>query len=100
VVEDEPLVRALAADVLEEAGFVVIEAPSADYAMVVLGKRSDVAVVFTDVEMPGHHNVPFWAFDARIGHLVAEPTTLGEADSRTRSMLASASRAGYRSRRR
>jgi two-component system, response regulator PdtaR len=56
VVEDEPLVRALAADVLEEAGFVVIEAPSADYALVVLDKRSDVAVVFTDVEMPGNQN--------------------------------------------
>jgi DNA-binding NtrC family response regulator len=56
VVEDEPLVRALAADVLEGAGFLVIEASSADYAMVVLDKRSDVAVVFTDVEMPGHHN--------------------------------------------
>jgi two-component system, response regulator PdtaR len=56
VVEDEPLIRAFAADVLEEAGFAVIEAPSADYALVVLDKRSDVAVVFTDVEMPGNQN--------------------------------------------
>jgi DNA-binding NtrC family response regulator len=53
VVEDEALVRALAADVLEEAGFEVVEAPSADYAMVVLDRRSDVLVVFTDIEMPG-----------------------------------------------
>jgi two-component system, response regulator PdtaR len=56
VVEDEPLIRAFAADVLEEAGFPVIEAPSADCALVVLDKRSDVAVVFTDVEMPGNQN--------------------------------------------
>jgi two-component system, response regulator PdtaR len=56
LVEDEPLVRALAADVLEEAGFAVIEAPSADYALIVLDKRSDVAVVFTDIEMPGNQN--------------------------------------------
>jgi two-component system, response regulator PdtaR len=56
VVEDEPLVRAMAADVLEEAGFEVVEAPTADYALTVLAKRPDVRVVFTDVEMPGHLN--------------------------------------------
>jgi CheY-like chemotaxis protein len=56
VVEDEALVRAFAADVLEEAGFEVIEAPSADYAVVVLGRRSDVVVLFTDIEMPGDLN--------------------------------------------
>ena len=39
VVEDEALVRMLAVDVLEEAGFEVIEAPSADYAVLVLDKR-------------------------------------------------------------
>jgi len=53
VVENDPLVRALAVDVLEEAGFEVIEASSADYAVIVLEKRPDVRVVFTDVEMPG-----------------------------------------------
>lgn len=56
VVENDPLVRALAVDVLEEAGFEVIEAPSADYAVVVLERRPDVRVVFTDVEMPGGLN--------------------------------------------
>jgi two-component system, response regulator PdtaR len=56
VVEDEPLVRALAVDVLEEAGFEVIEAPTADYAVGVLDKRSDIRVIFTDVDMPGRLN--------------------------------------------
>ena len=56
VVEDEPLVRALAVDVLEDAGFAVIEAPSADYALVVLEKREDIQVVLTDVDMPGRLN--------------------------------------------
>jgi len=56
VVEDEALVRAFAADVLEEAGFEVVEAPSADYAVMVLGRRSDIVVVFTDIEMPGDLN--------------------------------------------
>ena len=53
VVEDEPLVRALAVDVLEESGCEVIEAPTADYAVTVLEKRPDIRVVFTDVNMPG-----------------------------------------------
>jgi CheY-like chemotaxis protein len=56
VVEDEALVRMLAVDVLEEAGFEVIEAPSADYAVLVLDKRDDIRVVFTDVDMPGRLN--------------------------------------------
>ena len=56
VVEDEPLVRLLAVDVLEEAGFEVIEAPTADYAVLVLEKREDIRVVFTDVDMPGRLN--------------------------------------------
>ncbi|KLK90749.1 hypothetical protein AA309_23865 [Microvirga vignae] len=56
VVEDEPLVRALAVDVFEEEGFEVIEAPSADYALTVLTAREDVNVLFTDVDMPGQLN--------------------------------------------
>jgi DNA-binding NtrC family response regulator len=56
VVEDEPIVRALAADMLEDAGFEVVEAPTADYAATVLETRSDVRVVFTDVHMPGRMN--------------------------------------------
>ena len=56
VVEDEALVRLLAVDVLEEAGFEVIEASTADYAVEVLEKREDIRVVFTDVDMPGHLN--------------------------------------------
>jgi two-component system, response regulator PdtaR len=53
VVDDEPLIRLLAADVLEEAGFKVIEAPTADDAVLVLGTRSDIRVVFTDVDLLG-----------------------------------------------
>src|SRR3954452_4950177 len=56
VVEDDALVRAMAVDALEEEGFAVLEAPSADYAVTVLESRSDVGVVFTDVTMPGTLN--------------------------------------------
>jgi len=56
VVEDEVLVRLLAVDILEEAGFAVIEALTADDAVLVLNQRSDIQVVFTDVDMPGRLN--------------------------------------------
>jgi CheY-like chemotaxis protein len=53
VVEDEPFVRMMGADMLEDAGFEVLMACNADEALRVLANRSDVGVVFTDVEMPG-----------------------------------------------
>jgi CheY-like chemotaxis protein len=54
VVEDEWLVRATAADELEEAGFQVLEAANADIALTVLEARSsEVQVLFTDIDMPG-----------------------------------------------
>jgi two-component system, response regulator PdtaR len=42
-----------AVDSLEAAGFGVIEAANADEAIALLGRRSDIRVVFTDVHMPG-----------------------------------------------
>jgi CheY-like chemotaxis protein len=56
VVEDEGLVRMLAVDMLEEAGFVVAEAATADEALAILESRSDIAALFTDVDMPGSMN--------------------------------------------
>lgn len=56
VVEDEPLVRAVAVEALEAEGFEVIEAPSADDAVTFLRSRDDIDVVFTDVAMPGALN--------------------------------------------
>lgn len=53
IVEDEPLVRMLGADVLEEAGFEVVEAFNGDEALQVLEARPDIDVLFTDVNMPG-----------------------------------------------
>jgi CheY-like chemotaxis protein len=52
IVEDEVLVRMLIADVLQEAGYRIIEAANADEALRVLQARPDVHVVVTDVEMP------------------------------------------------
>ncbi len=56
VVEDDPLLRMLAVEVIEVAGFVVLEAGDADEAVALLESRSDVALLFTDIDMPGSMN--------------------------------------------
>ncbi|OHV15389.1 response regulator [Methylorubrum extorquens] len=56
VVEDEDLVRMMATDMLEDAGFTVLEAASADEAWEILESRSDIGLLFTDLEMPGSMN--------------------------------------------
>jgi two-component system, response regulator PdtaR len=53
LVEDEPLVRATQVDILQEAGFWVLEAQDADEAFEILKRRVGVKVVLTDVDMPG-----------------------------------------------
>jgi CheY-like chemotaxis protein len=53
VVEDEPIIRMNAAALIEDAGFDVIEAADADEAIRHLETRRDIAVVFSDIEMPG-----------------------------------------------
>ena len=52
LVEDEILVRRLMADILEDAGFRVIEAANAWAALNWLEAGEDVQVLFTDVHMP------------------------------------------------
>jgi CheY-like chemotaxis protein len=56
VVEPDPHVRAMAADVLEQEGFEVIEASSADYAATLLHSRKDVRVLLTEIASPGDLN--------------------------------------------
>ena len=53
VVEDEELLRLHAACLLEEHGFTVLEAESADAALKVMEARNDVRLLFTDIQMPG-----------------------------------------------
>ncbi|MFC1456486.1 response regulator [Microvirga arabica] len=52
VVEDEALVRMTLVDVLEDAGFTVIEATHADEALQQLQALPRISAVVTDVEMP------------------------------------------------
>ncbi|WP_181902397.1 MULTISPECIES: response regulator [Rhodopseudomonas] len=53
VVEDEPLLRMNAVDMIEAAGFQVLEAGSADAAISILEVREDIRLVFTDIQIPG-----------------------------------------------
>ena len=56
IVEDEFLLRMHAVDMVQAAGFVVVEAANADEAIDILETRPDITVVFTDIHMPGSMN--------------------------------------------
>jgi two-component system, response regulator PdtaR len=53
IVEDEFLLRMNAVEMIEEAGFEVVEAGNADEAIAILESRSDIRVIFTDIQMFG-----------------------------------------------
>ncbi|MES2498657.1 MAG: HWE histidine kinase domain-containing protein [Pseudomonadota bacterium] len=53
VVEDEMVLRMRAVDIVEDAGFVSIQAVSADEAIKILESRNDISLLFTDIQMPG-----------------------------------------------
>ncbi len=53
VVEDEMVLRMRAVDIVEDAGFTPIEAVDADEALSILESRSDISLLFTDIQMPG-----------------------------------------------
>jgi CheY-like chemotaxis protein len=53
IVEDEFLLRMDAVDMIASAGFDTLEAVNADDAIEILEARPDIAVVFTDIQMPG-----------------------------------------------
>ena len=56
VVEDEMLLRMRVVDMMEDAGYVPVEAIDADEALIILQSRSDIVLMLTDVQMPGSMN--------------------------------------------
>ena len=56
VVEDEIMLRMRAVDMVQDAGYISVEAVDADEALAILQSRSDIALLFTDVQMPGSMN--------------------------------------------
>ena len=53
VVEDDAIIRMMAADLVEELGFAMFEVSSADAALTMLERHEEITIVFTDVHMPG-----------------------------------------------
>lgn len=53
LVEDELLVREVAAEDLGEAGFEVVPASNGDEALGILRESADFDLLFTDIRMPG-----------------------------------------------
>ncbi len=53
VVEDEMVLRMRAVDIVEDAGFTAVEAVNADEALSILETRSDISLLFSDIQMPG-----------------------------------------------
>lgn len=52
VVEDDPLVRRLTIEAVRELGYTALESENTAQALTILGDRSDVTLLFTDVVMP------------------------------------------------
>jgi two-component system, response regulator PdtaR len=89
VVEDDPLLRLDAMDLVEETGLMAVEAVDADHAMTILETDPDIRVLFTDVDMPGsmdglrlahlvHRRWPPMAIVVTSGHLCVDGRTLPE----------------------
>jgi two-component sensor histidine kinase/ActR/RegA family two-component response regulator len=52
-VEDEMVLRMRAVNLVEDAGFNAVEAVNADEALAILESRSDISLLFSDIQMPG-----------------------------------------------
>jgi DNA-binding NtrC family response regulator len=53
IVEHDELLKSLTADIMQDAGFVVLQASDADRALAILESRSDIVLMLTSVIMPG-----------------------------------------------
>ncbi len=53
IVEDEFLIRLTLSEVLADEGYQVLEAETADEALAILDATPDIAVLLTDIQLPG-----------------------------------------------
>jgi two-component system, response regulator PdtaR len=51
VIEDEPVMRLMAVDLVEEAGFEALEAFDAEEAVRLMEARPDIVLVFSDIDL-------------------------------------------------
>jgi CheY-like chemotaxis protein len=68
VIDDEETIRGLIRDVLEEAGYSVVEASDGPGGLEVMGARAGVDLLITDVGLPGGLNGRQVADAARLQH--------------------------------
>lgn len=68
LVEDDPKVRDVTSELLVAIGFYVVEVATADEAIGLLKRPNDVALIFSDVRMPGKlsgYDLAKWAYANR-----------------------------------
>src|SRR4029079_19093203 len=53
IVEDEMMLRMRAVNMVEDAGYAPVEALDTDEAVSILESRSDIALMCTDIQLPG-----------------------------------------------
>jgi CheY-like chemotaxis protein len=53
IVEDEMMLRMRAVNMVEDAGYAPVEALDTDEAIAILESRSDIALICTDIQLPG-----------------------------------------------
>ena len=70
IVEDEPLVREVAAFEFEDAGYRVLEAEDGDSALALLSGSDVIDLLFTDIRLPGE--IDGWTIAARARDLHPE----------------------------
>ncbi|AOX19407.1 response regulator [Kozakia baliensis] len=56
IVEDQALLRFLAADMVKEAGFTALVAEDATQAIMMMERHPGIRTVFSDIDMPGAMN--------------------------------------------
>jgi CheY-like chemotaxis protein len=56
IVEDEAIVRLNAVSILEDAGYLTVEATDSTDALVELCRNAAIRILFTDIDMPGGIN--------------------------------------------
>ncbi len=90
VVEDEFLIRMTLSEVLADEGYLVLEAGSGDEALTLLQAEPTVAILLTDIQLPGSLNGHALAQAARAGRphlpvifMTGQPSVLGDSASGT-----------------
>jgi len=56
VVEDHPIIRMETVQMVEDAGYRVLDAPNTNEAMTILERCRGIRAVFTEIRVPGHRN--------------------------------------------